>query len=229
MLEKGIQLKTTTLLTFFLWLAVFEKLKNNKLTDQLEKCGLSSDFQYDFRTSWSTTDLLTVVSDRIAKVFNRSETTQAVALDISKDFDRVWCAGLLQKRKSGILDQIFGLILSFLCNRWLWVVLDEKSSQEYPLNAGVPKVFILGPILFLLHINDLSDTVICNIAIYTDDTTRVFQIAFRGGRDSLQLGDGRFCLGGIFHWVARTRGGVILTIWTFFKAKNNILKLININ
>ena len=92
------------------------------------------------------------------------------------------------------------------------MVLDEKSSQEYPLNAGVPKVFILGPILFLLHINDLSDTVICNIAIYTDDTTRVFQIAFRGGRDSLQLGDGRFCLGGIFHWVARTRGGVILTI-----------------
>ena len=131
----------------------------------MEKCGLCSDFQYGFRTSWSTTDLLTVVSDRTVMDFNRSETTQAVALDISMDFHRVWCPGLLQKCKSGILDQIFGLILSFLCNRWLWVVLHEKSSQEYPLNAGVPKVFILGPILFLLHINDLSDTVICNIAL----------------------------------------------------------------
>ena len=51
------------------------------------------------------------------------------------------------------------------------MVLDGKSSQEYPVNAGVPQSFILGPTLFLLHINDLPDNVICNIAIYADDTT----------------------------------------------------------
>ena len=59
----------------------------------------------------------------------------------------------------------------FLSNRWLWVVLDGKSSQEYPVNAGVPQGSILGPTLFLLYINDLPDDVICNIAIYADDTT----------------------------------------------------------
>ena len=59
----------------------------------------------------------------------------------------------------------------FLSNRWLWVVLDGKSSQEYPLNAGVPQGSILGPTLFLLCINDLPDDVICNIAFYADDTT----------------------------------------------------------
>ena len=76
---------------------VFEKLVNNRIIDHLEKCGLFCDFQYGFRSSQSTADLLTVVSDRIARAFNRSGATQAVALDISKAFDRVWHAGLLHK------------------------------------------------------------------------------------------------------------------------------------
>ena len=94
-----------------------------------------------------------------------------MALDISKTFDRVWHAGLLHKLKSyGISGQIFGLISSFLSNRWLQVVLDGKSSQEYPVNAGVPQGSILVPTLFLLYINDLPDDAIYNIAVYADDT-----------------------------------------------------------
>ena len=58
-----------------------------------------------------------------------------------------------------------------LSNRRLRVVLHGKSSQEYPVNAGVPQGSILGPTLFLLYINDLPDYVICDIAIYADDTT----------------------------------------------------------
>ena len=151
---------------------VFEKLVNNKIVDQLGKCGLFSDFQYGFRSSRSTADLLTVVSDRIARAFNRSGATPAVALDISKAFGRVWQAGLLQKLKScGISCQIFGPISSFLSNRRLQVVRDGKSSQEYPVNTEVPQGFVLGPTLLMLYINDLPDDVICNIAIYADDTT----------------------------------------------------------
>ena len=91
---------------------------------------LFSDFQYDFRSSRSTTDLLTVVSNRIVRTFNRCETAPAVAIDISKAFGRIWHAGLLYKLKSyGISGQIFGIISSFLSNRRLRVVLDGKISS----------------------------------------------------------------------------------------------------
>ena len=94
------------------------------------KYGLFSDFQYEFRSSRSTADLLTVASNRITRAFNRSGATRAEALDISTAFDRVWHAGLLHKLKSyRISGQIFSLDLSFLGNRRLRVVLDGKSSQ----------------------------------------------------------------------------------------------------
>ena len=67
---------------------VFEKLVNNRIVDHLEKCCLFSDFQYGFRSSQSTGDL-TFVLDRIARAFNRSGATRAVALDIPKAFDKV--------------------------------------------------------------------------------------------------------------------------------------------
>ena len=151
---------------------VFEKHVNNRIVDHLEKCDLFSDFWYDFRSSRSTVDLLAVASDRIARAFNRSGATQAVALHIFKAFARVWHAGLLHKLMSyGISGQMFGLVTSFFSNRQFSVILDGKSSREYPVKIGVSQGFILGPTLFLLYVNDLPDDVICNIGIYADDNT----------------------------------------------------------
>ena len=106
---------------------IFEKLVNNRIVDHREKSGPFSYFQYGFKSFGSTADLLTVVSDRITSTLNRFGAI-CVLLDISKACDRVWHVGLLHKRKSyGTSCQVFGLILSFLSNRWSRVVLGRES------------------------------------------------------------------------------------------------------
>ena len=72
-----------------------------------------------------------------------------------------------------ILGHIFGLISSFLSNRHTRMLQDGKSSQEYSVISRAPQRSILGPTFLLLYIKDLldNDDVICNIAIYADDTT----------------------------------------------------------
>ena len=94
------------------------------------------------------------MSDGIARAFNTSGATRAVALDILKSFDRVWHAVLLHKLKSyGISGQIFGLFLLFSVIHGFGLVLDGESSQEHPVNAGVFEGNILGPTFFLLYIH----------------------------------------------------------------------------
>ena len=144
---------------------------NNRLVDHGKKSGLYSDFHHRFKSSCAIVDLLTVVSDRLARAFDRSRTFEAVALDISKGFHRVWHAGLLHKLISdGISGWLFRFILSFLRNNRLRLDLDGKSLQEYSVNVAVPQSSILVPTQFLLQINDFADDRICNIAIYAGDS-----------------------------------------------------------
>ena len=84
-----------------------------------------------------------------------------------------WFSSL--SKSYGISCQVSGFILLFLRNRRLLVVLHGKSSQEYPVNAGVPQGSILGCTLFQLYVIDLPHIVICNVAIYADDSTLCFK------------------------------------------------------
>ena len=115
---------------------VFEKLVNNRILDHVEKFGLFSGFQYGFRSSRSTGDLLIVVSDRDARAFNRSGIPGDVALNIFKAFNRVWHAGLLHKLKSSVfqvrylaLFLLFSIIDGFGGSKW--EVFTRISSQSW--------------------------------------------------------------------------------------------------
>ena len=102
---------------------IFEKLVNNRLVDHLEKYGPFSNFQYGFRSFRSTADLMAVVSDRIARAFNKPDSTIAATLYISNAFDRVWYASVLH---SLIEFQViyFALFLLFSLRDgfgWFWI------------------------------------------------------------------------------------------------------------
>ena len=126
---------------------VFESLMASSIIRHMDSLNLFSDCQYGFRSSRSTADVLTVINERLSRALEAGGQGRAVALDISKAFDKVWHAGLLHKlRGYGISGHLLDLIKSFLSNRQLKVVLDGQQSSCYSINVDVP----LG--LSLIHI-----------------------------------------------------------------------------
>ena len=91
---------------------------------------------------------------------------------MSKAFDIVWHEGLIFKLKSmGISDALLELIKSFLAKRFQRVVLNGQTLERLPVKAGVPQGPILGPLFFLIYINDLSVDITSTVKLFADDTS----------------------------------------------------------
>ena len=97
---------------------------------------------------------------------------KVVFLDISRAFDRVWHRGLVHKLfESGISDSVLSWIENYLTDRRQRVCLNGEFSDWGNISAGVPQGSILGPLLFLIFINDITDVIQhTDIRLYADDT-----------------------------------------------------------
>ena len=93
-------------------------------------------------------------------------------LDISKAFDKVWHEGLIYKLKTyGIDGKLLKLLENYLTDRQQRVVLNGQTSSWQNIYAGVPQGSVLGPLLFLIYINDLPDGLASMCKIFVDDTS----------------------------------------------------------
>nr|CAH7748768.1 unnamed protein product [Callosobruchus chinensis] len=151
---------------------VMEKCFNQELMKYLELHQLINDRQYGFRHQRSTGDLLAYVTHVWNKLIHSFGEAHVVALDISKAFDQLWHASLLNKLPSyGLPVKLCDWLAEFLSGHKITVVVDGFSSSFHNINAGVPQESVLAPTLFLLHIDDLLSSTTNPIHSFADDST----------------------------------------------------------
>ena len=151
---------------------VMEKIIVKHLHNYLLKHHIISKHQSGFQPKDSTVNQLLAIYHTIISNLDRGNDIRFIFCDVSKAFDRVWHRGLLFKLKQiGIEGQILNWLTDYLQNREQKVVLDGFNSGWEEIDAGVPQGSVLGPFLFLIYINDITEGLNCGIKLFADDTS----------------------------------------------------------
>ena len=159
---------------------ILEKLFCKRLNKFIEKCNLIAENQYGFRSSRSTSSALLELVEEITSSMDNGKHTVGVFIDLSKAFDTINHSLLLKKLENfGIRGVVLNWLRSYLTDRKQYVMLNTFSSELMPVVCGVPQGSVLGPLLFILYINDITRVSnILKLILFADDTN-----LFRSGSD----------------------------------------------
>ena len=151
---------------------IFERILYNSLFNFLNQNDLISPAQSGFKPGDSCINQLLSITHEIYHSMDEGYEIRGVFLDISKAFDKVWQEGLVFKLKqNGISGNLLNIFEDFLRNRKQRVVLNGQASNWKNIHAGIPQGSMLGPLLFLININDLAENLSSNPKLFVDDAS----------------------------------------------------------
>ena len=153
---------------------LIEKLYSVRLISYLDKFNIISDDQYGFRSSHSTNHAIANIQETITSNLDKNRHTVSIFLDLSKAFDCVNHKILIEKLYYyGIRGPPLDFLKSYLTGRKQFTIVNGISSDLLEIICGVPQGSTLGPLLFLLYINDLPNASLFKSCLFADDTCLV--------------------------------------------------------
>ena len=154
---------------------IYERIIFKKLSNHFHQNQLFTKSQSGFLLGDSCISQLSSIEHEINLSFDCDPT--GVFLDISKAFDKVWHEGILFKLKTyGVNGEVLTLLTTYLHERYHRVLLNGQTSSWELVKSGVPQGSVLGPLLFLIYLNDLPDNLKSNCKIFADNTSFFYKV-----------------------------------------------------